>query len=129
MLSNTAVKNAKAGTKPYKLSDGRRLFLRVQPTGAKWWRYMFAGREKLLSLGTYPDTSLALARESGTKPGSSLRAETTRPPFVKQRRRHRTTRFKQLLRNGGPNVERRNRHAFATTGFLATSIRRSGPRQ
>jgi len=69
MLSNTTVKNAKAAAKPYKLSDERGLFLHVQPTGAKWWRfkYMFAGKEKLLSLGTYPDTSLALAREKRDK--------------------------------------------------------------
>lgn len=76
MLSNTAVKNARAGAKPYKLSDERGLFLHVQPTGAKWWRfkYRFAGREKLLSLGTYPDTSLALARDKRDKARQQLAA-------------------------------------------------------
>jgi integrase len=76
MLSNTKVKNAKAKAKPYKLSDERGLFLHVQPTGAKWWRfkYLFAGREKLLSLGTYPDTSLALARDKREKARRHLAA-------------------------------------------------------
>lgn len=39
--------------------------LSVTPTGGKWSRlkYRFDGKEKLLSLGTYPDTSLAMARE------------------------------------------------------------------
>jgi integrase len=74
MLSNSAVKNAKAGTKPYKLTDERGLSLHVQPTGAKWWRlkYRVAGREKLMSLGTYPDTSLALAREKRDKARQQL---------------------------------------------------------
>jgi integrase len=33
------------------------------PSGGKWWRfkYRFAGKEKLLSLGTYPDISLKAA--------------------------------------------------------------------
>lgn len=38
----------------------------VSPSGGKWWRlkYRLEGKEKLLSLGTYPDTPLKLARES-----------------------------------------------------------------
>ena len=37
----------------------------VTPGGGKWWRlkYRFEGKEKLLSLGTYPDTGLKEARE------------------------------------------------------------------
>ena len=37
----------------------------VAPAGGKWWRfkYRFGGKEKLLSLGTYPDVSLAKARD------------------------------------------------------------------
>lgn len=36
----------------------------VQPTGAKWWRlhYRFNGKQKTISLGVYPDVSLAQAR-------------------------------------------------------------------
>jgi integrase len=65
MLSSTAVKFAKPRAKPYKLSDGRGLYLIVSPAGGKWWRFRFRfdGREKMLSLGTYPDVSLAQARE------------------------------------------------------------------
>ena len=64
-LSDKAVKAAKPGEKPVKLFDERGLFLLVTPTGGKWWRfrYTYLGKEKLLSLGTYPDTSLAKARE------------------------------------------------------------------
>lgn len=64
-LSNTAIINAKAAEKPYKLYDTDGLFLQVTPKGGKWWRlkYRFDGKEKLLSLGTYPDISLSQARQ------------------------------------------------------------------
>ncbi|MBL8310456.1 MAG: integrase arm-type DNA-binding domain-containing protein [Burkholderiales bacterium] len=64
-LTDPAVRNLKALDKPYKKADGGGLFLLVNPSGAKWWRLKFRvhGREKQLSLGTYPDTSLAHARE------------------------------------------------------------------
>lgn len=65
VLSATSISQAKPQDKPRKLSDGRGLFLLIQPSGAKWWRfrYLFNGREKLLSLGVYPDVSLKDARE------------------------------------------------------------------
>ena len=64
-LTNTAVKNAKPKDKPYKLMDENGLFLLVRPNGSKLFRfrYSFNGKEKLLSLGGYPETSLADARE------------------------------------------------------------------
>lgn len=63
-LTDTAIKAAKPAEKPYKLFDERGLYLSVQPTGGRWWRfkYLIDGREKLLSLGCYPDVTLAMAR-------------------------------------------------------------------
>lgn len=63
-LTNTAIRNAKPGSKPAKLFDARGLFLLVTPTGGKWWRlrYKFDDKEKLLSLGVYPDVGLKIAR-------------------------------------------------------------------
>jgi integrase len=48
-----------------RLYDGRGLYLEVAPAGGKWWRfkYRFGAKEKLLSLGTYPEVSLRKARE------------------------------------------------------------------
>ena len=65
-LSDTAIRNAKPGDKPRKLADGAGLYLLLNPNGSRWWRfkYRFGGKEKLLSLGTYPDTGLADARNS-----------------------------------------------------------------
>lgn len=64
-LTDTAVRNAKPGAKPIKMFDERGLFLIVTPAGGKWWRlrYKFDGKEKLLSLGIYPDVGLKEARE------------------------------------------------------------------
>ncbi len=55
----------KATEKAQKLFDGNGLFLFVSPTDTKSWRlkYRFQGKEKLLTLGTYPQTSLKEARE------------------------------------------------------------------
>ncbi|MEC4747585.1 integrase arm-type DNA-binding domain-containing protein [Methylomicrobium sp. Wu6] len=63
-LSDTACKNAKPKEKPYKLADEKGMFLLVNSNGSKYFRlkYRFAGKEKLLALGVYPDTSLKDAR-------------------------------------------------------------------
>ncbi|MCZ2096762.1 MAG: integrase arm-type DNA-binding domain-containing protein [Anaerolineae bacterium] len=72
-LTNTAIQNAKPGktpkgmatTKPYRMADAGGLYLEVTPTGGKYWRlkYRIGGKEKRLSLGVYPETTLADARE------------------------------------------------------------------
>lgn len=64
-LSDAKVRNARPRSKRYKFADGEGLFLVVMPSGSKYWRlkYFFAGREKLLALGVYPDIGLAEARE------------------------------------------------------------------
>lgn len=64
-LTNTTIKNAKTTTKSVKLFDERGLFVIVTPAGGKWWRlkYRFDNKEKLLSLGVFPDVSLKTARE------------------------------------------------------------------
>jgi hypothetical protein len=52
-------------SKSVKLFDGRGLYLEVTGTGSRWWRlkYRYAGKEKRLSLGVYPETSLKEARD------------------------------------------------------------------
>lgn len=62
--SDATIKAAKPQAAPYRLSDGSGLYLLVRPDGKKWWRldYTHEGKRKTLSLGTYPDTGLALAR-------------------------------------------------------------------
>ncbi|MCL4710101.1 MAG: tyrosine-type recombinase/integrase [Pseudorhodoplanes sp.] len=63
-LSDLAVRKAAPRERPYKLSDGGGLHILVRPNGTKSWqmKYRFAGKEKLLSFGTYPMVKLAEAR-------------------------------------------------------------------
>ena len=85
-LSDVQIRRAKPTIKPYKLFDERGMYLLVTPTGSKLWRfkYRFLGKEKLISLGNYPDVPLAAARErrddarrkvaAGTDPSAERRA-------------------------------------------------------
>jgi hypothetical protein len=69
------------------LFDGGGLFLLVTPEGTRLWRlkYRYAGREKLLALGAYPQVSLRLARrrrdearrllEDGTDPSAKRKSD------------------------------------------------------
>ncbi len=75
-LTDTAVKKVKPGDKPVKLSDGKGLYLLVNPSGSKLWRwkYRVLGKEKVMSLGAYPDVSLAQARDGLDKARKLLAA-------------------------------------------------------
>ena len=80
MLTDVKVRTAKPSPKPYKLRDAQGLYIEVSPSGGKLWRlkYRLAGKEKLLALGRYPETSLARAREApATKPGALCRLAAT----------------------------------------------------
>lgn len=60
-LTDLECRSAKPRDKPYKLADERGLFLLVTPKGFKWWRlrYVWQGKDQLLSLGVYPEVPLA----------------------------------------------------------------------
>lgn len=74
-LTDVAVRNAKPGQRLQKLFDGQGLYLLVQPRGTKLWRlkFRFAGKEKLLSLGSYSEVSLKEARQRRDKAREQLR--------------------------------------------------------
>lgn len=84
-LTDTAIKKAKLEAKPYKMADGGGLFLLVQANGSKYWRlkYRYAGKEKLLALGVYPDVSLKDAR-ARRDDARKLLANGSDPGAVKQ---------------------------------------------
>jgi integrase len=65
MLNIGEIKGAKAQSKPYKLADQGGMYLEVKPTGTKTfcYKYRIAGKEGKLTIGTYPEISLAEARE------------------------------------------------------------------
>jgi len=64
-LTDIKARNAKPGEKQKKLSDSDGMYLLITPQGGKYWRfkYRYAGKEKVLALGTYPEIRLADARQ------------------------------------------------------------------
>lgn len=88
-----------AARKPCELSDGQGLHLLIEPNGSKLWRfrYQFDRKEKMLSLGTYPEIPLASAR-SKRDDARRLVAEGTDPSQQKARQACRRYRRQQHLR-------------------------------
>lgn len=68
-LNNTQVNAAKPKDKPYKMGDGKGMFLLVHPNGSKYWRmsYRFNRKQKTIALGVYPELSIADARKKRTE--------------------------------------------------------------
>lgn len=85
-LTDIKIKSAKPREKTYKISDERGMYLEISPSGGKWWRFKYRvqKKEKRLSLGVYPDITLAVARErrdearkllaNGVDPGENRKA-------------------------------------------------------
>lgn len=90
-LTDIAIRRSKPSEKPYKLADGKGLYLLVNPSGGKLWRwkYRYQDKERLMALGAYREISLAEARSrhiearrllaSGTDPMDARKAE-NKPP-------------------------------------------------
>lgn len=74
MLTDTQCRTAKPKDKPYKLSDGKGLYLEIKPNGVKAWRYRFELREgevtkeSLFAIGDY-----AIAPSGETKEEAQAR--------------------------------------------------------
>ena len=64
-LTDAAVKATRPTEKPRKLFDGGGLYLLLGPDGSRGWRfkYRYAGKERLISFGTYPGVTLKEARD------------------------------------------------------------------
>ena len=97
-LTVTEIKALKASEKSYRKSDGKGLYIEVPTSGSKLWRwkYRFGGKEKRLALGSWPDISLAKARE--------LRDEARR----------------KIAEGIDPSLERRKEKAIAKLGASNT---------
>jgi integrase len=64
MLTDGRIRAAKPSDRQYRLADYGGLYLQVEPSGGRYWRfnYRLHGRQKTLALGVYPDVSLVKAR-------------------------------------------------------------------
>lgn len=74
-LATVAIAAAKPRAKPYKLADGQGLYLEVMPNGARYWRmkYRFAGKERRIAFGVFPEVSLSEARRRREEARAALR--------------------------------------------------------
>jgi Arm DNA-binding domain len=84
-LNDVAIRKAKPEAKPRKLSDGGGLYVLICPNGGKYWQlaYRFAGKQKTLALGVYPEITLADARDRREQ-SRKLIANGTDPSAMKQ---------------------------------------------
>ncbi len=85
-LTDSIARNAKPAAKTVRMFDRDGLYLEVSPRGGKWWRlkYRYAGKEKRVSLGVYPEVNLKKARartidarqllDAGVDPSENRRA-------------------------------------------------------
>ena len=83
MLTETAIKNAKPKEKRYKLSDAGGLDIEVSTSGGWRMKYRYDGKEKVLSIGSYPAISLKLARDARDQAKEQL-AQGLDPSAAKQ---------------------------------------------
>ena len=101
-----ALKTAEKASMAARLSDGDGLRLDVQPSGTGWWRlrYRFGGKEGMLSLGTYPDVPLALARQRRDEARALVAAGADPSAQRKENRRQRDVRVaaEQATAGGEP---------------------------
>lgn len=86
-LTELKIRAAKPQEKSYKLADEKGMYLLVQPSGGKLWRfdYRYEGKRKTLALSSYPEVTLADARgrrdaarrilAKGDDPGAIKRAQ------------------------------------------------------
>jgi integrase len=120
-LSQKHIDNAKPANKPFNLADGGGLVLQVQPSGGLWWRlrYRFAGKQMMLGLGTYPDTTLKMAREKRNDARRLLAAEPPiDPSMVRKAERQAATSPETLKAIATEFLE------MQTAGAAATTLRR-----
>ncbi|WP_338150094.1 Arm DNA-binding domain-containing protein [Burkholderia multivorans] len=109
-LTETDIAAAPPHEKPYRLTDGDGLYLEITPSGGKYWRfkYRFAGKQKVLALGVYPNVTPAEARNqrdaarallaAGVDPSEARKEERIAERTIQDRRKG-AARF--LLDNGG----------------------------
>lgn len=68
-LTDIEIRQTRPGTAPLRLNDDAGMFLLLNPNGTRYWRFRYRinGKEKMVSLGVYPEVTLKLARERRDK--------------------------------------------------------------
>ena len=92
MLKDTQIKALEARKKSYAVADGEGLSIMINPNGSKKWRFRYRvkGKAKTFSLGTYPEVSLAKAREK-LRECRSMVANSIDPSTVRKEKKNAKT--------------------------------------
>lgn len=101
MLTDKTIKAVKPGNRPLRLSDEKGLSIEIQPSGSRLWRfrYRFDGHPGLLSMGSYPEVSLSLARKRRDEARRQI-AEGENPSLLRKRDKDdRANTFETVLRD------------------------------
>ena len=113
---DTAYRAAKPKVKEYLINDGGNLYLLVLPSGGKVWRfiYSFSDKRKKITLGKYPDLTLAEARIKASSHREDV-AKGIDPAIERQQE-------KQATQQDKLNLERRDSGlpVMASFGDIAT---------
>ncbi len=86
-LTDLAIRQLKPRERTFKKADERGLFIEVRPNGKKYWRFAFrfAGKQRLMGVGTYPDVPLVEARAIRDQARADLRSG--KDPVLERRRK------------------------------------------
>ena len=87
-LTDTKLRGLKPEATVYRIADTNGLTIEVRPTGLKFWRYRyrFAGKPTMLTLGEYPATGLADARAARDTARAQLKAGVNPAQVVQAKR-------------------------------------------
>ena len=120
-LTQKHIEHAKPAKKVFTLADGGGLILQIQPSGGKWWRlrYRFAGKQMMLGLGTYPDTTLKMAREKRDKARRLLAADPRIDPSLARKAERNAASSPETLKAIATEFLE-----MQTSGAAATTLRR-----
>ncbi len=124
-LTDSKIKKAKPKEKLYKLFDGDGLYLEIKPNGTKTFRikYRFGGKEKIYTIGKYPDVTLAEAREELKKIKTLIRKNID--PVMEKRGKSKKSQQddKYLLKNIADEFFALKSHELSSTHLERQKVR------
>ena len=119
---DTTIKAIKPGDQRKRLNDGAGLYLLLfVKGGSHGWRldYSFEGRRKTLSLGTYPDTGLSLARKKADE-ARKLVSEGVDPSEVRKEAKAAQTRQREESQRADAGLPLRDSFEAVARQWLST---------
>lgn len=123
LLSDKRIRALRPQQKPYRIADGRAMYLLVSPAGGKLWRLKFRldGKERVLALGQYPDVSIADARDERDA-ARKLIAKGIDPVAQKRGQRDASTRQRATLSRLRPRLTSTTTRPHGANRIAATCV-------